>query len=86
MNNSNALRTTDHVDINYGLEYEVARENLNAAAGRAWRQYLAAKQMQKPEAEIVALREAYVETQHEFKNLKRTDTDAIAAILAGGRV
>jgi hypothetical protein len=85
MNSSNALRNTDHVDINHGLDYELARENLNAAAGRAWRQYLAAKQMQKPEAEIIELRAAYVETQNEFKNLKRTDTAAITAILAGGR-
>lgn len=85
MNSSNALRNTDNVDINHGLDYELARECLNDAAGRAWRQYLAAKQMHKPEDEITELRAAYVATQNDFKNLKRTDAAEIKAILAGGR-
>lgn len=85
MNTTNALRKSEHVDINYGLDYERARERLNDYAGRAWRLYLAAKQMQKSEDEIASLREAYVAAQHKFKNLKRTDVAEIAAILGSDR-
>ena len=69
-----------HVDINFGVDYEVALERLNGIAGRLFTQYRATKVGGTPEATEQA-RTAYVEAQERCKSLRPNDHETIRSIL-----
>lgn len=76
---------TNHVDINYGVDFERARERLNDEAGRAFRVYLQTKSKADATPEAVdAARQAYDDANTAFRKLTRHDADTIARILSGG--
>ena len=72
----------NHVDINYGVDFERALECLHHTAGKIFRQYWKAKKGNSSEEEIERLRHAYIEAQAETEALSRHDEAAIQAVLA----
>ena len=70
------------VDINYGVDYERARERLNLVAGAHFRRLYQAKREQADEATIERLRQAYRKAQREIDALSPRDEAAIQAVLA----
>lgn len=66
----------NHVDINYGVDFERALERLHHTAGKIFRRYWKAKKGNGSDEEIARLRQAYVEA------LSRHDEAAIRAVLA----
>lgn len=72
----------DNVDINYGVDFECARERLNHVAGKLFRQYREAKRDNSSEEAIARLRQAYLDAQHEYQALSLHDDKAIRAVLA----
>jgi hypothetical protein len=62
------MKKLTHVDINYGVDFEIAKERLSARAGQLFRQYQASKAdpSQTP-AEIEQARVAYLEAQARYK-------------------
>lgn len=72
----------NHVDINYGVDFERALERLDHAAGKRFREYLKAKKDNGSDVEIARLRQAYDAAQAEAKALSRHDEVAIRAVLA----
>lgn len=77
------MNTTQHIEINTGLDFERARERLNNAAAAAFRTYTAAKQ--RPGASLEDVSEAlqhYQALQRRAKSLRRTDAAEIEAALS----
>ncbi|HEX7817385.1 hypothetical protein [Dyella sp.] len=72
----------DRQDINYGVDFERAREHLDAEAGRLFRTYLAAKKSGTPE-DIEQAIAGYEAAQRRAQALRPTDDAAIRAILEG---
>jgi hypothetical protein len=72
----------NHVDINYGVDFERALERLDHAAGKCFREYWAAKKGSGSDEEIARLRQAYDDAQAEARALSRHDEAAIRAVLA----
>lgn len=72
----------NHVDINYGVDFERARERLDHAAGKCFREYWAAKKGNGSDEQIARLRQAYIEAQAETEALSRHDEAAIRVVLA----
>lgn len=72
------------VDINVGLDYERARDQLNQDAGRAFSRYMRAKVDPTSTADdVAAARTAYIEADDEYRQLRRGRTASVAAILGG---
>ena len=65
------LQKLAHVDINHGLDFELAQERLSAEAGRLFRRYreLKADPSRTP-AEVDEAREAYIEAQTLYRNIR----------------
>jgi multidrug resistance efflux pump len=63
------MKKMTHVDTNYGVDFEIAKERLSAKAGLLFRQYRACKAdpSQTP-AKIEQARLAYLEAQATYKN------------------
>ena len=62
------MKKLTHVDINYGVDFEIAQERLSAEAGRLFRQYQASKaDPNQIPAEIEQARVAYLEAQAAYK-------------------
>lgn len=72
----------NHVDINYGVDFERARERLDHAAGKIFREYLMAKKGNGSDEDIARLRQAYDDAQAQTRALSRHDEAAIRAVLA----
>ena len=72
----------EEVDINFGVDYERARERLNLVAGAHFRRLYQAKREQADEATIERLRQAYRKAQREMDALSPRDEAAIQAVLA----
>lgn len=70
-----------HVDINFGVDFELALEKLQAKAGRLFRVYRAIKASGTPGA-IEQAYEDYVVAQDRAQSLRAYDTAEIRAILA----
>lgn len=64
------------------MDFERARERLDRAAGKIFREYLMAKKRNGSDEEIVWLRQAYDAAQAETQELSRHDEAAIQAVLA----
>lgn len=69
-----------HVSINYGVDFERAKERLEAEAGRLFRAYRATKETGSPEA-IEQARAAYVAAQERAGSLRLNDEAGIRAVL-----
>lgn len=68
--------------INATVDFERAKERLEAAAGRLFNEYRSAKTGgHASEEEVERLRAAYVVANDRAKDLRATDKDAIAAVL-----
>lgn len=72
----------NHVDINYGVDFERALERLDHDAGKCFREYWKAKKGNGSDEEIARLRRAYDDAQAATKALSRHDEAAIRAVLA----
>jgi hypothetical protein len=72
----------NEVGINYGVDFERAKERLSYIAGKWFRQYREAKKNHGSEEEIARLRQAYIDAQHEEEALSLHDEAAIQAVLA----
>ena len=72
----------NHIDINYGVDFERARERLDHAAGKIFREYLMAKKGNGSDEALARLRPAYDAAQAATKALSRHDEAAIWAVLA----
>ena len=70
------------VDINHGVDFELAQECLSHRAGKLFRQYREATHGNVAEAEVARLRQAYLDAQHEQQSLSPRDDAAIRIILA----
>ncbi|MDO1530338.1 hypothetical protein QMK61_15985 [Fulvimonas sp. R45] len=70
----------DRQDINYGVDFERAREHLDAEAGRLFRVYLTAKKSGTSE-EIEQARTAYEAAHHRAQTLRPSDDASIRAVL-----
>ncbi|MCE5234192.1 MAG: hypothetical protein LLF91_12930 [Xanthomonadaceae bacterium] len=74
----------DYVDINFGIDFERARERLDREAGRAFREYLRVmKNPDAPEAMRHDTRDAYLQAHARCRALRPHDTEAIRRILGG---
>ena len=69
-----------HVDINYGVDFECAKERLDAEAGRLFRAYRETMVSGAPEA-IEQASADYTNAQRRAQALRRDDTATIRAIL-----
>lgn len=69
-----------HVDINYGVDFECAKERLDAEAGRLFRIYLGTKKTGTPE-EVEQAGIAYEAAQRRSQALRPSDAAAIEAVL-----
>lgn len=72
----------DRQDINYGVDFERAREHLDAEAGRLFRAYLATKKAGTP-AEVEQAAAVYDAAQRRAQALRPADDAAIRAVLEG---
>jgi len=70
----------DRQNINYGVDFERARECLDAEAGRLFRVYLTAKKAGSPE-EAGQASAAYEAAQRRIQALRPGDDAAIRAVL-----
>jgi hypothetical protein len=70
----------DRQDINYGVDFERARECLDAEAGRLFRVYLITQKARTPE-NIAQARAAYEAAQQRTLVLRPSDEAAIRAVL-----
>ena len=70
----------DRQDINYGVNFECAREHLDAEAGRLFRVYLIAKKTGTPD-DIEQAGAAYEAAQRRAQALRPNDDAAIRAVL-----
>ena len=69
-----------HMDINFGVDFECARECLDAEAGRLFRAYREIMVSGTPEA-IEQARADYTDAQHRTQALRRDDAAEIRVIL-----
>ncbi|CAD7741451.1 hypothetical protein LMG31884_47720 (plasmid) [Xanthomonas hydrangeae] len=69
------------LEITHGLDFERARERLNADAGRRFREYLEAQSAAAGEQLVQHARQSYVESAALLRQLQPSDTKAIARIL-----
>lgn len=70
--------------IDFGIDFERARERLDREAGRAFREYLRVmKNPQAPEAMRRDSRDAYLQAHARCRALQPRDTEAIRQILDG---
>lgn len=76
------LNKLAHIDTNYGVDFERAKERLNAEAGRLFRKYHALKtDAGGTPAEVEEAREAYITAQDQYRKIHPMDFEAIAVQL-----
>lgn len=73
--------TAKDVDINHGVDFERARETLARAAGDAYAHYTAQKALDERSDTTEAAWESYVQASADLDGLRRTDSQAIKAVL-----
>lgn len=76
-----------YVDISFGVDFERARERLNAAAGHEFRKYLeVTKNPASTDEQRREARETYVVAQRRYQRLRLHDMEEIERILSASIV